>query len=185
MQKHYECHHTVEGQQRKIRKQHRLQQVLEANYTVATELFTRFKGHIPNPDKFRAFLDFHIVGITPAFAIVECDEFGHTYGYPVRCELTRMLQVHESLMKSGETRPVVFIRWNPDPFTVDGVTRKTTLIERDAALLKLLEDMQDGSVIFTEPLNIVYMFYDTSNNVPEICDDPDYFDEMKGCVRFL
>jgi hypothetical protein len=38
-------------------------------------------------------------------------------------------------------------------------------------------------IIFPEPLNIVYLYYDMLDGKPKICSDRDYDEQMKACVR--
>lgn len=54
--------------------------------------------------------------------------------------------------------PVVFIRWNPDKFEVDGVTRRVSEKTRHATLLRELRRALDAPPAHF--LNIVRMYYD-------------------------
>lgn len=64
--------------------------------------------------------------------ILEVDEFQHkSDNYVQRCELVRVAKIVEGY---GGI-PVHIVRYNPDAFKINGVTRKTTYTER-VALLK-------------------------------------------------
>ncbi|KAG5186958.1 hypothetical protein JKP88DRAFT_288451 [Tribonema minus] len=184
---------------KKIKKQDRLRQVLEAVYTVDRECHIRYEGGcVPNADKHHARVDFHVVGIVHLIVIIECDEGGHV-DYLVRCELTRMEQVHEGVLKAhaqiaadmaGETEalqipcpPVLFVRFNPDNCTVDGAKVQNRRKDREAALMRFLNEVALGQRVFTETLNIVYIGYDMEGGEPSVCKDPDYSEQMKACVR--
>ncbi|KAG5179285.1 hypothetical protein JKP88DRAFT_247491 [Tribonema minus] len=111
-------------------------------------------GCVPDPDKFCAGVDYHIQGITNVIVIVECDEEGHR-NYTLRCELSRMEQIHESIVKAnfstlvaseGEEyalttpmKPIVFVRYNPDSRKVDGEKERLKRADREAMLLQVLQ----------------------------------------------
>jgi hypothetical protein len=198
MQRHYECWHTKDGQQRKVRKQHRMEQLLSKTYTVDSECHIRYAGGcVPDPDKFCSRVDMHIVGITRAITIVECDESGHG-AYGLSCELSRMEQAHEGIIKAqfsdmvaavGERKalvapqkPVVFVRCNPDGRVVDGVKERVQREERDAQLLRVLAEIDSGELELPNPLNIVYVGYDMLDGEPVVCYDPAYAEQMRACV---
>jgi hypothetical protein len=85
---HYQIHHTKEGQQKKVSKQDRLHKLLKEHYIVDTECTIRYQfGCVPDPDKFCARVDFHIVGkcllvclhetghhLTPVSAALPCHD---------------------------------------------------------------------------------------------------------------
>jgi hypothetical protein len=178
--------HTVEGMNRRKVQEHRVTQVLSKDFKISTEVTVRYQhGRVLNPDKYCARVDFMVKDILPACVIVECDEHAHVW-YELSCELTRQEQIHESLIKSGEERPIVFIRYNPNgAVTTDGVKTDIPRKQREEVLMKVLKDIQIGVVKFTETLNIVYLFYSTRGGIPEICSDPDYTDQSLGCIRSL
>ncbi|KAG5184445.1 hypothetical protein JKP88DRAFT_255467 [Tribonema minus] len=184
--------------QRKIRKQDRVRRVLEAVYAVDNECHIRYAdGCVPDPDKFFARLDMHVIGIVRAVVVVECDEFGHA-DYMVSCEQTRMEQVHEAVLKAqfadavadlGETaalaaplRPVVFVRYNPDAREVDGVKERVRRMDKEAQLMKALRDIDDGSLQLSHSLNIIYIGYDMLEGEPAVCRDTDYSPQMRGSI---
>ncbi len=188
MERHYEVHHTVDGQQRKIKKQSRLHKLLESVYRVKAEKFVQYRsGMVSKPDKFHAFVDFHILDIERAIALVELDEHGHK-SYPLPCELTRMEQIHEYFMQAqraaAEQLPIVFVRLNPDTQKVDGQTVYGTLKAREELLMRTLDRLAKGEIALTSPamLNIIYLNYDMSDGKPAILDHPQYSEQMKACV---
>lgn len=194
MRKHFICWHTVEGMQRKIKKQDKLKKILEQKFAVDTECRIRYKnGCVPNPDRFYSRIDFHIQGITDYIVIVENDEFGHV-NYLLSCELSRMDQISEAIMKSYNDRgldcpPIVFIRFNCDASTINGIVHKTTLKQRHGKLISYLEDVRTGQVEFTDPVNIVYMNYDmiTVDGDHRLCltQEADFSEHWKGVVRTI
>lgn len=85
--------------------------------------------------------------------IVEVDEDQHK-AYDPACENKRMMDVFNSF---GGTR-VVFIRWNPDKFEVDGVERRVPEKMRHAALVQELQ--RALATLPVHVLSIVRMYYD-------------------------
>jgi hypothetical protein len=159
---------------------------LSGAYAIDEEIYIRYKGGcVPDPDKYCARIDFGVVGIIPACVIVECDELAHE-SYLLSCELTRMEQVHEALVVGGEQRPVLFVRYNPNGgFKRDGERVRLPRRDREQLLLSFLTRVASGEHLFSEPLNVVYLCYDTRDGRPVVCDDPDYSEQMKGCVRMF
>eukprot|EP00953_Heterococcus_sp_UTEX-ZZ885_P008867 5265-Heterococcus_DN1.PRE.19 len=155
-------------------------------YAVDEEVYIRYRdGCVPNPDKYCARVDFGVIGIIPAVTIVECDELGHE-SYEVLCECSRMEQTSEAIIKSGETRPIVYVRYNPNgQYTVDGEVTKVKRADREKKLLQVLSDIQSGVLVFTLPINVVYLFYSTLDGWPEVCYDPDYSEQLAGCVKIV
>lgn len=117
--------------------------------------------------------------------IVEVDERQHSdHSYTISCDTSRMGKMHQAFMLDGNTLPVAFLRYNPDAFKVDGVTKRTTKKEREARLLDVIRNWQHGP---PGSLSVQYMFYDaeTVNEKlqPLIWGDPEYDETMKLCCR--
>lgn len=183
MKQHYTSEHTKEGMNRKKKQEERLRKVLKEHYTVDEEIYIRYRdGCVADPDKYCAYVDFGLVGIVPAVTIVECDEWGHE-SYLVSCECSRMEQCSEAIIRAGDTRPIVFIRYNPNgKYTEDGKTLKVPRKERERKLLDVLAKIQSGAITFTLPINIIYLFYSTLDDLPEVCYDPDYSEQLVSVV---
>jgi len=184
MRSHFQSWHTSEGMNRKKKQEHRVREVLSSAYAIDEEIYIRYNGGcVPDPDKYCARIDFGVVGIIPACVIVECDELAHE-SYLLSCELTRMEQVHEALVTGGEQRPMVFVRYNPNgSFEEDEIPIKMRRRDREQMLLSFLGKVASGELVFTEPLNIVYICYSTFDGEPVVCYDADFSEQMRGCVR--
>jgi hypothetical protein len=99
--------------------------------------------------------------------IVECDEFQHKYKNICskyrdieHAELSRMHEVYNSI-----GLPCIFLRWNPDNFTVNGViNKKYNNRERLKLLVKWIEHcftmVPDK---YLSPVKYKYLFYDNFN----------------------
>jgi hypothetical protein len=177
--------HSKEGARRQLRQQMRIVKVLrEAGFTVDEECHIAYKGCVNDADRHHARLDMYVVNITECIVIVEVDEKAHVH-YEVRCEQTRMLQMHEALLSQGCDLPVVFVRYNPDgKVTREGVAVRITRDQREAALIAYLDEVVAGTVAFTEPFNTVYLFYPTEDELPTVVADPEYDLDMIGAIRF-
>jgi hypothetical protein len=62
----------------------------------------------------------------------------------------------------------------PDAYSVDGERQKTPKKQRLQHLISLVE-----SHILTQPFEVKYLYYDTSNGWPVILLDPDYSNEFR------
>lgn len=85
--------------------------------------------------------------------VVEVDEDQHAQYAPV-CEHARMVQVQRDV-----GLPTVFVRFNPDRFSVKGVAVHVQHDERLHRLHRLLVGLRRQHVL-PAPLTILYMFYD-------------------------
>lgn len=110
---------------------------------------------------------------------LECDEYQHV-DYGVSCDVRRMTEVQETLAMGGNSMPIVWIRYNPDAFSVDGIRQKVPMKVRHAALVAKLSEFSVADNL--PPMSVHYMFYDTVNGQPEIFNDPSYADTFKELV---
>lgn len=111
---------------------------------------------------------------------VEVDENQHKYGeYSVRCDMARMSRVTESLMLEGNCLPLVFVRYNPHAFKVDGEARDVPKAVREQKLIEFLNAANEECK--ASALNIMYMYYDTVDGVAAVTMDPEYHDAMREC----
>ena len=83
----------------------------------------------------------------------------------IRCETTQ--------------RPTLWIRFNPNAFFVDGKKMHCKKTDRYSKLVKLIETHKMDSVC---SMNVVYMYYNTTNGYLGIFQDPMYSDNMKRLV---
>jgi hypothetical protein len=93
--------------------------------------------------------------------IVEVDENQHK-SYAKECEIIRMKQIHQSF---GGT-PVIFIRYNPDSFKLNGVEQNINTLSRMKILEKYINSYKNIDE-WNLPLSCVYLFYDEYQNNKE------------------
>ena len=85
-----------------------------------------------------------------------------------------MRKVIESLTVDGNTLPIQFIRYNPHSYSIDGVKQRTNQTQRHEQLIQEIH-----TTLFTCPFSVLYMFYDTINNIPAIFNDTEYNESFK------
>jgi hypothetical protein len=135
-----------------------------------------------------ASIDF-IVGVDGGVAFLEVDENQHK-DYMISCETRRMTTVHESCMLDSaeplRRMPLVFIRYNPHAFRVDGNLVKISKHEREKKLVDFLQTMSVKPSEAGE-LQVRYAFYDKSSlsKRPLICDDEDFPASLKSACECI
>ncbi len=175
--------HTKSGQKhRKTSEDHLAISLKNANIQFDRELMVDFKCSLPERAQQFARIDFVIYKEDKIF-LLENDEFQHSH-YEVSCETRRMTDVYSSLVleEKFQGNKIVWIRYNPDAFKINGQTTRITKKDRDQKLFDLLDNFQ------TEMnMAIIYMFYDCEldeegEHTPAIFDDADYNVELKDVV---
>ncbi len=76
-----------------------------------------------------------VIMIDSTVVMLEVDEGQHRFGdYSVGCDMGRMARITESLTVEGNTLPIVFVRYNPHEFKIDGHTERIPRRAREAAV---------------------------------------------------
>ena len=110
--------------------------------------------------------------------IIEIDEDQHKTRM-LSCENRRMNDATGAIRCRGNERPILWIRYNPDAFRIDRVLQKLPRKDRLSILIHVIL-----SHVPTSHMEILYLFYDTdAEGTPLICNDPDYDNALKPCVR--
>ena len=174
--------HSVRGEQRKRKSEESMsKQLVKMNFVFERENRIDFKCAIDEPEKTCSKVDF-VIHNDRAIFFVENDENQHRH-YPIPCELRRMTDTYHSICLSDNPPqvPVVWIRFNPDKFKVNGTEKKASKEER----FKQLEDV----LLNYKPscqMEVIYMFYDSITGddklKPAIFNDSDYFELFKPMV---
>src|SRR3989344_6642307 len=118
---HKRCWHTVIGIQRKKRRENALMECLQEHYTVDREQKINYSCFETQKKFARVDGVIYLGNLT---VIVECDEEPHKiYNDSVSCEVARMNDVNTAILCStnGADLKILWLRVNPDGFTVDGV----------------------------------------------------------------
>lgn len=89
--------------------------------------------------------------------IVEIDEHQHTSDSYRKCDVPRMVNLHQDI-----GAPVYFIRYNPDPYLLKGKEKNPTDNLRKKILTNWIKWVKnyasEGKV--TDGLHVIYLFYD-------------------------
>ena len=107
-------------------------------------------------EKKYARLDF-LVETSAKRIIVEVDERQHKdTSYSIQCDISRMTYVQAAIALDKNTRPTLWIRFNPNAFQIDG---KTVRVSRQRRYDMLYEYIQNPKYV-----GVVYMYYDVDTN---------------------
>jgi len=95
------------------------------------------------------------------FIILEVDEDQHK-SRSEECEITRMLNIPNSMMD-----PVIFIRYNPDIYKVNGINQDISNYSRHQKLLEYIDRASTIDISTIGCINAIYLFYDEydENNI--------------------
>jgi len=91
--------------------------------------------------------------------LAECDENQHNpsmSNYTPECELRRMIDLHAA---SGGL-PTIFVRFNPDPFELDGTIQKINRKSRHESLFTEIRRVMEMPAPLPGTLSVTYMFFD-------------------------
>jgi len=111
--------------------------------------------------------------------ILEVDERQHTdQSYSIGCDVSRMLDVVAALVCDDNTRPTLWLRFNPNAYKVDGVRVHTSKKERYRWLLEILT-----APTHAPSLVVRYMYYDVRQGRPVVTYDPDYSPVFAACIQ--
>jgi len=82
-----------------------------------------------------------------------------------------MANVVSSLVLEGNTLPMLWLRYNPHSYKVEGRLARTT---RTARHLRLTETLKNVSFEGQPSLRVAYMYYNTTEGLPACLSDPEY-----------
>jgi hypothetical protein len=174
LKKHVHYYHTEEGQAERKREEQRIAKLLDLasipykrEHQVTTTCVTET----------RKFVRIDFVLQSSVIVMVEVDEDQHA---DYSCDLKRMADTLAALQVEGNTLPIVFLRYNPHAFKVDGKTKRTLKKDREAKLLEVIRDALSGKLNADRQVAVQYLFYDTAaDGELEIWKNPDYDERFK------
>jgi len=151
--------HSTEGFQRKKRKEERVSKFLTAS-DIPFEREKQIEFDCLDSSGKRARIDF-VIPRPWGYILLEVDEDQHKfYNYDVSCEVRRMMDIVGSIRTNDESK-ILFIRYNPDCFSVDEQKQKVPVAERESTLLELISDYKPELDVA-----IQYLYYDSAENLP-------------------
>ena len=111
--------------------------------------------------------------------LLENDEIAHRDRI-LSCELNRMMNAISAIRLQGIKEPIVFIRFNPDGFKIDGITKKTYKKWRFNKLKKILDTYKPSN-----DFEILYMYYDTIGDKLKIQLDEEWDELLNDFVKII
>lgn len=173
LRRHLDERHGDEMSIARKRKENQVYDFLKSKFSVLTQHRVDFK--CINYDENYCYIDFLLIHNSIVF-FIEVDEYQHKH-YEVVCEVKRMLNVLQSLHVDGNTLPIVFIRYNPDSYYVDGGKQLVTDNTRLEQLCDFIESFKPE-----RRQSIKYMYYNETDGQTDIVLHPDYIDDVKQFV---
>ena len=179
--RHMSNYHTLEGQQKKKKKEEKLAKFLTDNqYPFQREHRIEFQCMGGTYCRVDFLLQMHTHTRQQFIVCLENDEGAHK-DRPTSCEIKRMMDVSTACMLEGNSIPIVWIRFNCDTFCIDDTIQKVNMNDRYKHLQRLIQTLE--STTSFNPLTVYYMFYDYSiTHGLDILVDPDYDESLKKCV---
>ena len=175
LKKHFYYYHTAEGQQERKREEAKIEKILpEESFKREHQVDYR----CIDPSLTWSRLDFLLPYWKGGHVIIEVDESQHS-GNSQSCETTRMNNVVTSWLLEGSDTPVVWIRYNPHAYKINGNKQTTNQDDRHKQLLVFLDALE---FVNQPQVRVYYMFYDTQDGKPCVLDDPEYQETVKSWV---
>lgn len=177
---HRYIYHTEEGQRERKREEVKIQRLLDTEFGKdAYKREHQIDYRCLNEGSFSR-IDFLLPSVNGCHVFLEVDEYQHSY-YSQSCETARMNNIVSSLRLEGNTSPMVFIRYNPHAYKVQGKNVRTTTQARHEALVKLIHSIRPDP---NNSIRIFYLFYDTdTKGKPCVLDDMEYYEDLKMWVQ--
>lgn len=169
--------HGPKAMLKRKKKEHWVAQELQKSGVFITKRERQIDHKDLNSDAKFSRIDFDLTAATSQHVLfLEVDEFAHA-DRMVTCETRRMMDVVSALRTQGEMRRILWVRFNPDQFMIEGIKRKVSKEDKMAKLVSFLQSYQP-----TLDVEIAYLFYSTTDGKPTIMSDPDFPDSIKSLV---
>ena len=184
LKKHFNKIHTKEGQARQKKQEHRIKLLLDKNNIIYTRE-ERIDFSCFDSGRSCSYIDF-VIQRKNCIILLEVDEDQHKFGnYSINCDMKRMSHIITAIRCQGNELPILFVRYNPNTYRLNGELQKILKRDREQQLIEYLKNYKS---IGDNKVEIKYMYYDeeTYNNrtIPIVILNSDYDMEMKKCVVF-
>ena len=188
-QHHNRYGHTQSGDRVRNGKEHQVVNGLKQHFDVQQPYAIR-QAHLTHCR--RKFIHVDAAIALPErdlLVLIECDEQQHKDPtiYNVCDELTRVQDATHGIRVSGETAHVLWIRFNPDTYTVTSASgevqrQNDTLEKRVQCVVEFIEEFVPADNESEQDMTIAYMYYDVVNGSATVTQHEEYFDELKPCT---
>jgi uncharacterized Zn-finger protein len=167
---HIQSSHTEEGFRKKMKSETKLAEFFDSKGCVYDRDRVNFVSLTCKPEMkltgLRCYPDFYLLGLSAelgAHVIVGLDEHGHRQ---YACDLRRTLMLTAAIgASSTKSLPIVYVRFNPHYYHVDGVLRDRPLDIVFEELWKVLCGLTRASLT-TTGLHLIYINYDQISVAP-------------------
>ena len=119
-----------------------------------------FRGCGLGSESAHCFVDFAILTAWGVL-LLECDEQQHS-AYPASCDVRRDFDMCASVAL-GSQQKVVVLRYNPDAYHVNGVTRRISKKDRHAKLVSTIEAFEEDPCLSLGFARF-FLFYDAATD---------------------
>ncbi len=181
--------HTPEGQIRHKKQEKRVTKMLthwDYQYDPEVTINASRGNCLTDTNRHYSRLDYNIINCTSAVLLLEVDEDQHQW-YNLSCEFSRMADIRASLLKAGITKPIYWIRYNPNgKYHVDFEEVKISREKRELVLKAKLEELCSPDFVPENEVSIHYLFYDlmSEDMGPEIMYDSAFPEVMRSVVSW-
>jgi Zinc finger, C2H2 type len=184
VRRHYQSQHTQEGQLRQKRKEENLAKFLtKIGIEFQREHQVSFSCFQSNFARIDFLIQLKNTKGEAFIVLLENDEDAHS-SRPVSCEVKRMMDVYTAFSLEGNTLPIVWVRYNCDRYSVDGIVQKKKKQERLSYLEAFLQNLK---TVDLPSFSIYYLFYDCITKQDklqlELFSHEDYHEEVKPFVQ--
>jgi len=191
VKQHVERNHSREGYIKKLSSESRVIRALKKwGLEVDTDIVidASRNGCLSDTERLYSRVDIVVTNITSCILILEVDEFAHeSPNYNVSCEISRMADIGAFLRLNSYTKPIYWIRYNPNgKYFVGGKEKNIPQSERELVLKNHIFSMMEPDFIPEKNENIFYMFYSRTSETgpPEILENGDFPGYVKNIVSW-
>ena len=191
VRQHMKTNHSREGYIRKLSSESRVIRALKKwGLGVDTDITidASRNGCLTDTERLYSRVDIVVTNVTSCVLILEVDEFAHeSPNYNVTCELSRMADIGAFLRLNSYTKPIYWIRYNPNgKYFVGEQEKKIPQNERELALKNHIFSMMEPDFVPDKNESIMYMFYSRTSETgpPKILENSEFPEYVKNIVSW-
>lgn len=191
IRQHLKNVHNRDGFIKKLKEEYRvIRKLKEWGLNVDTDITidASRNGCVPDVNRKYSRVDMVVLNVTSCILILEVDEFAHegpTYNIP--CELSRMVDIAAFLRLNSYTKPIFWLRYNPNgKYFIGKKEKKVSRETREFALKQKIFSMMEPDFVPKGNENIHYMFYPrvSESGPPKILENSQYPGYVKNIVSW-
>ena len=191
VERHIESFHSRKGFLRNLTQEsHTIRKLKKWGLDVDTDITidASRNGCLNDTTRLYSKVDIVITNVTSCILILEVDELAHeSPNYNVSCELSRMADINAFLRLNSYTRPIFWLRYNPNgKYFIGEKEKKVSRENRELALKEKIFSMMEPSFEPEGNENIHYMFYPrvSESGPPKILENSQFPGYVKNIVSW-